>query len=138
MSATTVPILPVEKGTLVKLWGGIALAVLAAGGMAWAGTKPATAGGCTTKTASGLGWSVTKKGDGPSPTDADVALVNYKGKLLDGKEFDAGERVPFPVAQVVPGFTEGLKLMQKGGSSVSPPHLAMVTRRQARFQQTPL
>ncbi len=119
MSNTTVPILPVQKGTLVKLWAGVGLLVLVAGGMAWAGTGGTIGGapgGCKTTTASGLGWSETKPGTGAKPTTEDVVLVNYKGTLADGKEFDKGERAPFPVAQVVPGFSEGLTLMQKGGS----------------------
>jgi FKBP-type peptidyl-prolyl cis-trans isomerase FkpA len=117
MSVTTVPIPPVEKGSLVKLWGGLALAVAIAGGVAWAGTGGASSGGCKTVTASGLGISTVKAGKGTKPTDTDVVLVNYKGRLAtDGKEFDAGQRVPFPVSGLVPGFTEGLKLMQKDGS----------------------
>jgi FKBP-type peptidyl-prolyl cis-trans isomerase FkpA len=118
MSVTAVPIPPVEKGSLVKLWGGLALAVVIAGGVAWAGTGGSgPAGGCKTVTASGLGISTVKEGKGIKPTDTDVVLVNYKGRLAsDGKEFDAGQRVPFPVAGLVPGFTEGLKLMQKDGS----------------------
>ena len=66
-------------------------------------------------TASGLQYKVLKEGDGPRPTDADVTLVSYKGTLRDGTVFDQNERAPLPVAQVVPGFSEGLKLMQKGG-----------------------
>jgi FKBP-type peptidyl-prolyl cis-trans isomerase FkpA len=119
MSVTAVPIPPVEKGSLVKLWGGLALAVLVAGGVAWAGTSGAggSAGGCTTVTASGLGITTVKAGNGAKPTATDVVLVNYKGRLAaDGKEFDKGERVPFPVDGLVPGFTEGLKQMQKDGS----------------------
>jgi FKBP-type peptidyl-prolyl cis-trans isomerase FkpA len=117
MSVTTVPIPPVEKGSLVKLWGGLALAVAIAGGVAWAGTGGASSGGCKTVTASGLGISTVKAGKGAKPTDTDVVLVNYKGRLAsDGKEFDAGQRVPFPVSGLVPGFTEGLKQMQKDGS----------------------
>lgn len=93
------------------------MAVLAAGGMAWAGTGGGgSVGGCKVTTASGLGWSEIKPGTGEKPTGADVVLVNYKGTLADGKEFDKGEKTPFPVAQVVPGFSEGLMLMQKGGS----------------------
>ena len=118
MSVTAVPIPPVEKGSLVKLWGGLALAVAIAGGVAWAGTGGSgSAGGCKTVTASGLGYSVVKAGEGAKPTDTDVVLVNYKGTLAaDGKEFDANQRTPFPVSQVVPGFSEGLKLMQKGST----------------------
>lgn len=118
MSVTAVPIPPTDKSTLIKLWGGLALAVAIAGGVAWAGTaRSSGAGGCATQTASGLGYSVVKAGSGAKPTDSDVVLVNYKGTLAaDGKEFDANQRTPFPVSQVVPGFSEGLKLMQKGGS----------------------
>lgn len=117
MSVTAVPIPPTPKGSLVKLWGGLAIAVVIAGGVAWAGTGGAPAGGCKTVTASGLGISTVKEGKGAKPTDTDVVLVNYKGRLAsDGKEFDAGQRVPFPVSGLVPGFTEGLKLMQNGGS----------------------
>ncbi len=117
MSVTAVPIPPVEKGSLIKLWGGLALAVAIAGGVAWAGTGGGSSGGCKTVTATGLGMSTVKAGKGAKPTDTDVVLVNYKGRLAsDGKEFDAGQRVPFPVSGLVPGFTEGLKQMQKDGS----------------------
>ena len=96
MSVTAVPIPPVEKGSLIKLWGGLALAVAIAGGVAWAGTGGSGAsGGCKTVTATGLGISTVKAGKGAKPTDTDVVLVNYKGRLAsDGKEFDAGQRVP--------------------------------------------
>ncbi len=130
MSVTAVPIKPTPKGTLTTLFAGVALAVVLAGGLAWMGTAKAVSGGCgadaflpvkgattapvTSET--GLGFQVVKPGEGPSPTDADVALVNYKGTLADGKEFDANQRVPFPVQGVIPGFTEALKKMARGGS----------------------
>jgi FKBP-type peptidyl-prolyl cis-trans isomerase FkpA len=114
MSVTAVPISPAATGSLVKLWGGVALAVLAAAGLAVAGTPK---NGCKITTVSGLGFSQIKPGTGAKPTDSDVVLVNYKGKLAaNGKQFDANDRAPFPVTQVVPGFSEGLKLMQKGGT----------------------
>lgn len=119
MSNSTVPIPPTSRSTLGALWGGLALAVVVAGGVAWAGTSHSggTSGGCTTTTSSGLGFSIVKPGDGPKPIDSDVVLVNYKGTLAtDGTEFDANQKTPFPVSQVVPGFSEGLKLMQRGGS----------------------
>jgi FKBP-type peptidyl-prolyl cis-trans isomerase FkpA len=43
-------------------------------------------------------------------------LVNYTGALTDGKQFDSGQRTPFQVQGLVPGFSEALKLMQRGGS----------------------
>ncbi|WP_219892615.1 FKBP-type peptidyl-prolyl cis-trans isomerase [Aquisediminimonas profunda] len=130
MSVTTVPIPPVEKGSLAKLWGGVALAVLIAGGAAWWGTEKAVSGACNAsafapegkgasaveKTKSGLRFQVIRAGTGPKPTEADVVLVSYKGTLATGKEFDSNPRAAFPVQGLVPGFSEALKKMQRGGS----------------------
>ncbi len=130
MSVTTVPIQPIEKGSLAKLWGGVALAVLIAGGAAWWGTEKAVSGACSArafaeegkgvsaveKTDSGLQFQTARAGSGPKPSDADVVLVGYKGTLPSGKEFDANPRAAFPVQGLVPGFSEALKKMQRGGS----------------------
>lgn len=67
------------------------------------------------QTASGVQYRVIKPATGPHPTDADVVLVNYEGKLVDGTTFDKSTQpTPMPVAGVVPGFSEALKLMAKG------------------------
>jgi FKBP-type peptidyl-prolyl cis-trans isomerase len=83
-----------------------------------ADAKPSAAvqkGGCDQKTASGLGWATLKKGSGVKPGQKDTVVVAYKGTLKDGKVFDQNEDASFPVAGVVPGFGEGLQLMEKGG-----------------------
>lgn len=50
------------------------------------------------------------------PTDADKVRVMYTGRLADGTVFDETDRpVEFPLKGLVPGFTEGLKLMKTGG-----------------------
>jgi len=68
------------------------------------------------ETASGLQYKVLTPGKGPKPTDSDVTLINYEGKLTDGTTFDKSEQpTPMPVKGVVPGFSEALKLMSKGG-----------------------
>lgn len=67
------------------------------------------------QTASGLQYKVIKAGKGPSPVASDTALVKYQGTLRDGTIFDANEQAPMPVGAVVPGFSEALQLMQKGG-----------------------
>ena len=109
-SVTAVPLLPVKRGYLVWLWLGVALALLAAAALAWAGDVGLKA------TPSGLRYKVLVPGKpGPHPTDTDVALVNYTGKLTDGTVFDKSPQpTPMPVAAVVPGFSEALKLMTKG------------------------
>jgi len=67
------------------------------------------------ETASGLQYKVLTPGKGAKPTDTDIALVTYTGTLTNGTEFDKSQQpTPMPVAGVVPGFSEALKLMSKG------------------------
>jgi FKBP-type peptidyl-prolyl cis-trans isomerase len=71
---------------------------------------------CTVKTPEGLSYTVIKAGKGATPTDTDRVTVNYRGMLkADGSEFDAGKGAKFKVTGVIPGFSQGLKLMQAGG-----------------------
>ncbi|MEH6758209.1 MAG: FKBP-type peptidyl-prolyl cis-trans isomerase [Parasphingorhabdus sp.] len=129
MSVTSVPIRPIKKGSLTKLWVGLALILAVAAALAFAGTHDAvttgasnedflavnaSADGVETK-ASGLQIKVLKPGEGPSPTATDTALVKYVGQTRDGNVFDENEQTPMPVGGVVPGFSEALQLMQKGG-----------------------
>lgn len=73
-------------------------------------------------TASGLQYKVGKEGSGAAVADGDVALIEYKGTLINGEVFDStelhgGEPAAFPVlpGTVIPGFHEGLKQMKEGG-----------------------
>lgn len=67
-------------------------------------------------TASGLRIETLKPGTGPSPTAADMVLVTYEGHLANGTLFDASAKpVAFPVSGLIPGFTEALQMMAKGG-----------------------
>lgn len=66
------------------------------------------------KTQSGLAYKVVSEGSGETPADRARVTVNYKGTLIDGKEFDANNDAKFPLNGVIPGFAEGLKLMKKG------------------------
>lgn len=80
--------------------------------------------------ATGLLYKVEKEGTGAAPKDSDTVVVNYKGTLTDGKEFDnsytRGEPLSFRLDGVIPGWTEGLKNIKKGGKIqlVIPPELA--------------
>lgn len=69
-------------------------------------------------TESGLQYRVLEEGEGARPGPEDVVEVNYRGTLIDGTEFDSsykrGESVTFPVAGVIPGWTEALQLMPVG------------------------
>ena len=69
-------------------------------------------------TESGLAYKVNKQGTGATATETSNVTVHYTGKLIDGTVFDSsvdrGEPANFAVTAVVPGFGEGLKLMNKG------------------------
>jgi FKBP-type peptidyl-prolyl cis-trans isomerase FkpA len=100
---TRVPLQPIAKGSLTKLWLGIAVVALLGAGAAYA-TLPAS-----------VDVDTVSKGTGESPTRDDIALVNYKGMLPDGKVFDEGKQAVLPLSEVVPGFTKALEQMQRGG-----------------------
>ena len=67
---------------------------------------------------SGLQYKVEKEGTGPKPTASDSVVCNYRGTLIDGKEFDSsykrGQPATFPVNGVIKGWTEALQLMSAG------------------------
>ena len=72
---------------------------------------------CAVKTPEGLSYTVIKPGNGDRPNAESKVIVNYKGMLTaDGTEFDSGQAAQFPVGGVIPGFAQGLQLMQPGGS----------------------
>jgi FKBP-type peptidyl-prolyl cis-trans isomerase FklB len=78
---------------------------------------------------SGLQYKIITAGQGKKPTDADTVVCNYRGTLLDGKEFDSsygGTPATFGVKDVIPGFREAVKLMPAGSKwqLFIPPDLA--------------
>ena len=101
---TRVPILPIKKGSIPKLWLGVAVAALAGAGLAYAAIPSA------------VQVTETEAGTGASPTMEDVVLVNYVGKLDDGTVFEESEQAALPLASMIPGFAEGMLKMKKGGT----------------------
>jgi len=73
------------------------------------------------KTASGLVYIPVKEGTGAAPAATDKVKVNYVGKLISGKEFDAsakhGGPATFPLNGVIPCWTEGVQKMKVGGKA---------------------
>ena len=69
-------------------------------------------------TPSGLQYEVVTQGSGPRPIATDTVVVNYRGTLTNGTEFDnsykRGEPTSFAVNRVIQGWTEALLLMPKG------------------------
>ena len=75
------------------------------------------------KTASGLEYVVQEQGTGTQVKLGDKVPTNYYGVLKsDGKLFDnsydRGGATPFTVGQMIPGFDEGLQLMNRGGTYI--------------------
>jgi len=67
---------------------------------------------------SGLQYKVLTAGTGPKPSASDSVVCNYRGTLINGKEFDSsykrGQPATFPVSGVIKGWTEALQLMPVG------------------------
>ncbi|HTV84117.1 MAG TPA: FKBP-type peptidyl-prolyl cis-trans isomerase [Dyella sp.] len=72
-------------------------------------------------TASGLQYQVISQGTGARPGPNDTVKVNYTGTYVNGEVFDSSSNnnppgpTAIPLAHVIPGFREGLQLMQVGG-----------------------
>ncbi|WP_260483192.1 FKBP-type peptidyl-prolyl cis-trans isomerase [Sphingomicrobium flavum] len=111
MSATQVPLRPIAKGSVAKLWLGLIALVLVGVGVAWAGTKPL-------ERLDALSVEATTEGTGEPITLEDGALVVYEGRLKDGTVFDSsnGEAVPMLPTRVIPGFRDALVQMREGGT----------------------
>jgi len=67
---------------------------------------------------SGLQYKVLKPGRGATPGPTDTVTVHYRGRTIDGREFDSsykrGEPSAFKVNGVIKGFSEALQLMKVG------------------------
>ena len=67
---------------------------------------------------SGLQYKILQAGNGPKPKPGDTVECNYRGTLINGKEFDSsykrGQPASFPVTGVIRGWTEALQLMPVG------------------------
>lgn len=108
MSVSQVPLHPLKRGTLAKIWFGILLVIAAGLLLAWAGAGQTA----------GVRVRTVEAGTGPLIAATDGVLIEYEGKLEDGTVFDTSAgRGPafFPVSGVVPGFSQALQKMQKGG-----------------------
>jgi FKBP-type peptidyl-prolyl cis-trans isomerase len=83
-------------------------------------------------TASGLEYKIVKAGDAKAPliSATDEVTVNYRGKLIDGTEFDSsysrGQPATFPANGVIKGWQEALVMMRPGAhwELFVPPELA--------------
>ena len=92
-------------------------------------------------TASGLQYKIIAAGDKKAPPigPTDKVTVHYRGKLLDGTEFDSSysrnEPATFPVNGVIKGWQEALVMMKPGAKwqLFIPPDLAYGSRSQPKI-----
>ena len=137
---TRVPLKPVAKGSLTKLWLGVAASVVVGAGLALAAAPiewgnievieeiaASEPGGQTQK----LTIETVVEGTGPMASEGQFVFVEYRGLLAsDETQFDASPPIPwpapgsfpergtpFPIEQgaTVDGFYKGLQRVQKGG-----------------------
>ncbi|HWI81333.1 FKBP-type peptidyl-prolyl cis-trans isomerase [Ramlibacter sp.] len=115
-----------------------AAALLAAGlALAAAPAAPAASGakgGASETLPTGIVVKHTKTGTGASPKASDTVQVHYRGKLVNGTEFDSSYKrnqpASFPLNGVIACWTEGLQRMKVGGSAqlTCPPATAYGSR----------
>lgn len=70
------------------------------------------------ETESGLQYKIVATGNGKHPSANDTVMVNYRGTLINGTEFDSnpeGEPIAMALDRVIPGWTEGIQLVDEGG-----------------------
>jgi FKBP-type peptidyl-prolyl cis-trans isomerase FkpA len=101
---------PAHTGRAVKLWLAFLIVIAAGIGLAWIGAQSVRGRTVQVET--------VKSGSGPLVTAQDGVLIEYEGRLADGKVFDSSAgKGPVPVlaSQTIPGFAEALSRMQEGG-----------------------
>jgi FKBP-type peptidyl-prolyl cis-trans isomerase FkpA len=119
MSAVTaVPLRPIARGSVLKLWIGLTLLSLVALSVAWWGTRwmqPVTLD-------SGVRVQTIREGTGPVMTNADVIAMRFQIKVnsVDAPVFRDSGAQPFvgTVQDIPAGFTEGVQRMRAGGRYV--------------------
>jgi len=103
---TRVPLQPLAKGSVSKVWLGAFAAILLGGTVAIAAKPPL------------VGVKTIKAGEGANPTSADLIMLNYVGKLSNGTVFDQNKNVVMQLQGTIPGFAKALAQTQKGGKYV--------------------
>ena len=116
MSVTAVPIRPLSRGAVLKLWLGLLLLAVAAAGLAWVGTSAFQ----VVTLDSGVRYRILREGTGPTITPADLFALRYKLRVneADGAVIEDSDATgqPFVAStqNIYPGFAEALQSMRAG------------------------
>jgi hypothetical protein len=115
MSVTTVPIRPLARGSVLKLWLALIVLCVAGAALAWVGTRPLQ----IVTTATGVRFQTLRSGSGSTITPADLVAMRYRLTKLDGTQIENSDDMgqPFVASsdRVFPGFGEAMAMMQQGG-----------------------
>jgi FKBP-type peptidyl-prolyl cis-trans isomerase len=68
-----------------------------------------------TEDASGILYEITNPGSGTKPSVSSTITVTYKGKLLNGTQFDAGT-ITYPLSSLIQGWQIAVPKIAPGGS----------------------
>jgi FKBP-type peptidyl-prolyl cis-trans isomerase FkpA len=101
---------PARTGRAVSLWLGFLVVIAAGIALAWLGVRSVKSRTVQVET--------LQAGSGPLIGAQDGVLIDYEGRLENGKIFDSSEGkgpVPILAGQTIPGFAEALGKMQRGG-----------------------
>ena len=108
MSVTAVPIRPLSRGAVLKLWLGLLVLGLAAAGLAWVGTSSFQ----VVALDSGVRYRILREGTGPTITPADLFALRYQLRVneVDGTRHRIATRASsrWPAAPF-PGLCEALQ-----------------------------
>lgn len=116
-SVTAVPLQPLPKGTVLKLWLGIVFVILLAVGLAWLGTGNFQ----YNQVANGARYRTIEAGTGPKVTPNDLVQLHFQAtRVADGTILISTARTGQPEEVTVNGFFPGLRdvmlEVQKGGA----------------------
>ena len=114
-SVTAVPLQPLKKGSVAKLWIGLLVVVLLGIGLAWIGTAKQQ----VTEIANGVRYRVVETGEGPTATPADLVGLEFEIRKADGTVLDStarsGQPLPVSVDSPFPGLHDVILQMREGG-----------------------
>lgn len=124
MSVTAVPLHPIKKGSVGRLWFGVAVVAAATALLTWNGLRPFGHSDIADKDGKlhRISYQIIETGTGEKPGPDDFAQVSYKGMLPNGKKFDESAQPVVldvggqtPGATMIPGFSGAVMQLRKNG-----------------------
>jgi len=124
MSVTAVPLRPIKKGSVGRLWFGVAVVAAASALLTWNGLRPFGHSDIADKDGKlhRISYQIIEPGTGEKPGRDDFAQVSYKGVLPNGTKFDESSQPVVldlggqtPGATMIPGFSGAVMELRKNG-----------------------